>query len=321
MITELEVFRYFIKFPWIYEKFNYVLNGHNLNIQNPFIKTYWEWFEFYHKKYEKVPSWDWLWYATHTNYNLNESQKINMAECLTQMITDSSDINYDQVFGFFLEKESFLFEEEKHKASWNNYDDLLRNQKKRVEFLEAIRNPEKIDEYVDYRIQPFSPENIEAAYDNLHTAKAECISTGHPMFDYMTGGGYPFGTVNCVHGKSNGGKTLVMGDQLLACLRYSENVRVVLFALDVNVKPMLNRLNAAVGHIPLNNDYNREIFTDRLKRGIKSPSWSDRFWMIRWPRGKKTVRDMIKEIKEIEVRVQEARAQLAAIVTPDKKKK
>lgn len=300
MVIEQDVVRFFIDNPTLYERFHSVLVGNKMDFTNPEIKHFWDWMKWHVDKYQKAPTWDWLYYATQSHYQLSENTKTELTQCLDEMTKSPIAVNYDQVFGFFLEKSSILFEQDCFKADWQNYDDLLLKQEQRHEFLKAIRNPQQQLKPKYEIFLPFSEEWIEASYENYHITKEQCYTTGHHIWDHMTEGGYPYGTINCIHAKSNGGKTLVMGDQALAQLKNTDWVRVVVFALDVNARPFIKRLHANAGNLAMNHTYNKEIHTHRLKMGVKSASWNDRFIIVRSPRGGLTVADQIEIIQEIE---------------------
>ena len=302
MITDLEVFRFFMENPRIYEKYHEELNGPDIKFEHPAIETLWPWLDFHMCRYKRMPEYDWLYYAIRTHGNISDRDKESYTEALDVIRQNPYEINYDQVYGYFWEIDSYRAQTELLQGSWQNYDELLRTRKQRIEFLETLRSPDRMEDAVEEIIQVFTPETVERSWDSLMELQGHSITTGIKAFDWMTGGGYKPGTFNVCHAKSNGGKTLFLADQMLATLKHTDWVRSVFFALDVNTREMLPRIMANVSKLPLGYEHeiNRDIYRHRVSMGVDYDSWGDRCFLIRYPRGYKTAIQMRDAVRRIE---------------------
>lgn len=301
MITELEVFRFLLENPRIYVKFRHHIDT-VVRFENQYLEKLWEWWGFHYKVNNRCPSYAWFLHAVHQHQKIPDNWKFTLQEMLDTMRSSPHDVNRQAVMDYFFERQHYKLMMEMQFVDFTRHQELIDMYAQNKEFFECIQEPDQISmesDFVPYKL--FSPEAIEQSWDDLQELRAERITTGHDVWDWMLGGGWPLGTFVVCHGKSGEGKTLVLGDQAINGFLQTDHIRTVFFALDVKRKEMYSRLRAKVANLPLgyNPDLNEQLYKDRLRRGVGDRP-ADRFHIVRGARGNKTVRDIREAVRQVE---------------------
>lgn len=302
MTTEVEVFRYLLQNPKLYKRMQYKIAELGVEFEIPALKALWEWWDLHYRANDRSPTYPWFYYATQHHQGIPESLKHNILNILDEMRQNPVEVNRDAVMGYFFEREHFKMMMELQFTDWSKHRDIIEKYGRNKEFFEVLLEPERIgNEDSEEPHMPFSPEAIATAWEDLDELRSERITTGHDVWDWMLGGGWPLGTFVVCHGRSGDGKTLVLGDQAINGFLKTDHIRTVFFAMDVKRKEMYARLRAKIANLPLgyNPDLNKEIYLDRLRRGV-GDRFPDRFAIFRYARGKKTVSDLRDAVRRYE---------------------
>lgn len=301
MITEGEVFRFLIENPKLYKRFRHHIDT-VVKFENQYLDKFWEWWGYHYKTNQRSPSYAWFHYAVSHHQKIPENWRDSMLWILGEMQSQPHPVNKDAVTDWFFERQHYKMMMEMQFVDFQKHDELIQQYADTKEFFETLREPDRISlesDFTAYKL--FSEEAIQTSWSDLQELRSEKITTGHDVWDWMLGGGWPLGTFVVCHGKSGEGKTLVLGDQAINGFLQTDNIRTVFFALDVKRKEMYARLRAKVSNLPLgyDPDLNESIYLDRLRRGIGDRP-ADRFQIVRGARGLKTVRDIKEVVRKVE---------------------
>lgn len=302
MVTEGEVFRYLLQHPRMYKKFHSRIQELEIEFQVPALKTLWEWWDIHYRANDRSPTYAWFYFAIHHHQSLPESHKFACVDALDEMRLSPNEVNRDAVMMFFVEREHYKMMASLQFADWTKHSEIIENYGKVQEFFQIILEPERLsNEESEEPYLLFSKEAIATSWEDLNELRSDRITTGHDVWDWMLGGGWPLGTFVVCHGRSGDGKTLVLGDQAINGFLRTDHIRTAFFAMDVKRKEMYARLRAKVSNLPLgyDPDLSKELYLDRLTRGL-GDRFPDRFPIFRYSRGNKTVTQIRDAVRRLE---------------------
>ena len=163
----MDVFRYLLNNPKAYELHRNTIKDIGIQFEQPQLRLFWEWWDYHYERQRRSPNWGWFEFAIRNYARFNDATKDKYLDCLNTLRSTGSEINRDEVFQFFLQKYTISHQLSLTQMDWSNGDELLEENKKRLEFLDTIRNPDKIQDVGEGWIFPFSEESIESSWDNL----------------------------------------------------------------------------------------------------------------------------------------------------------
>lgn len=300
MVGDYNIIRYFHANPSMFDRFLELgQNNYKVEFSDPFCQLLWDWWAIYFQRYRKLPVWSWVEWAVREHPALGD-RKEDYLETLQEIVDDDTELNYDHVYYYFQGLERTRLAEQLT-MSWVDTD-VIPIWEKAVEFLKCIRHPERMvqSKQYDQWIQPFAPDMVANAWDNLCELKGSTITSGFPEWDFLLGGGGKRGGLTIIHALPKRGKSLFLSNYALAPLRANDFDRVVVFVCDNITKEALAKLYAIVSRTSIGYDPNltKEILLDRLQKQVHS-SWGDRLWVIRWPRKRKTPDDVRRALREL----------------------